>query len=49
MDATRFRESRQVKGGYYAEVNLSAKDMRRFCIQAMESLGISTDWSVETT
>ena len=48
-DPARFHRKRQLENGYFIEVNLSAKDVFRFCNQAIESIGLSTeDWRVET-
>ncbi|MBK9927706.1 MAG: DUF262 domain-containing protein [Anaerolineales bacterium] len=48
-DPARFRRNRKLDNDYYIEVNLSAKDVYRFCIQAMEAIGLSSDdWFVET-
>ena len=47
-DPNRFRRNRQLSNGYYIEVNLSAKDIYRFCTQSIESVGLSAkDWVVE--
>lgn len=48
-DAGKFRRNRQLGNGFYIEVNLSARDVFRFCNQAIESIGLSSeDWVVET-
>lgn len=48
-DRNRFRRNRQLQNGYFIEVNLSAKDIYRFCTQAIETLGLSShDWVVES-
>jgi hypothetical protein len=48
-DSGRFRRNRQLSNGFYIEVNISAKDVYRFCNQAIESIGLSSeDWIVET-
>lgn len=48
-NAGRFRSSRQLNNGYYYEVHLSAREIYRFCTQAIESIGLSKeDWIVET-
>lgn len=48
-DPARFRRNRKLDNDYYIEVNLSAKDVYRFCTQAIESIGLtSDDWFVET-
>ncbi len=44
-----FRSPRQLTNGYYMETNLSAADLYRFCVQAVESVGLSSEeWHVET-
>jgi hypothetical protein len=49
FDSGRFRRSRQLDNGYFIEVNLSSKDVYRFCRHAIESIGLSSDdWIVET-
>lgn len=48
-DPTKFRRNRQLSNGLFIEVNLSARDVHRFCTQAIQSVGLSSeDWSVET-
>ncbi len=48
-DSMRFRRNRQLNDGYYIEVNLWAKDIYWFCMQAIETIGlISHDWVVES-
>jgi hypothetical protein len=48
-DSGKFRRKRQLGNGFYIEVNLSAKDIYRFCNQAIESVGLtSEDWVVES-
>lgn len=48
-DPSRFRRKRELSNGFFIEVNLSAKDVCRFCTQAIESIGLSSeDWIVET-
>lgn len=48
-DKGKFRRSRQLSNGFYVEVNLSAKDIYRFCNQVIDSIGLSSDdWIVET-
>ncbi|MBS3947520.1 MAG: DUF262 domain-containing protein, partial [Dethiobacter sp.] len=48
-DPGKFRRKRQIENGFYIEVNLSAKDVYRFCNQVIDSLGLSSeDWIVET-
>ncbi len=47
-DKSRFRAARPVTNVLFMEVNLSASDIYRFCVQASELAGLSTDdWSVE--
>lgn len=49
-DKTKFRSVRELKCGMYVEVNLGAESIHRFCYQAIEALGLSSeDWRVETT
>ena len=46
-DPNRFRRNRKLNNGYYIEVNLSAKDIHRFCTQSVEAMGLSShDWVV---
>ena len=48
-DPGKFRRNRQLSNGFFIEVNLSAKDVYRFCNQAIESIGLSSDdWNVES-
>jgi uncharacterized protein with ParB-like and HNH nuclease domain len=43
------RSVRQLNNGYYVEVNLSAKDIYRFCVQCLEITHLSLeDWEVKT-
>jgi uncharacterized protein with ParB-like and HNH nuclease domain len=47
-DPGRFRRNRQLSNGYFIEVNLSARDVYRFCTQAIESIGLTNeDWIVD--
>jgi Protein of unknown function (DUF1524) len=49
IDANKFRHGRQLNNGYYIYVKFSAKDIYRFCSQAIASIGLSKeDWMVET-
>jgi hypothetical protein len=49
LDAGRFRSPHQLSNGFFIELNLSAKDIYRFCAQAIESIGLSGEnWIVET-
>lgn len=44
-----FRSPRQLSNGDFIETNLSASDINKFCIQAVEVAGLSPeDWFVET-
>jgi hypothetical protein len=44
---SKFREFRRLKNNVYIEVNLSAKEIQRFCVQAIESIELSIeDWKV---
>lgn len=48
-DSGKFRRDRQLKNGFFIEVHLSAQSIFRFCNQAIESIGLSSeDWVVET-
>ncbi len=48
-DKVRFKEIRQLKNEYYIEVRLSAKDIQRFCRQAIEIVGLSSEeWKIST-
>lgn len=47
-DPARFRASRQLPNGSFMETNLSAESIHRFCLQAGEVSGLSSeDWRVE--
>lgn len=47
-DSAMLRDGRQLANGTFMEVNLSAKALHTFCIQATEEAGISSeDWRVE--
>ena len=47
-DPARFRSSRQLPNGAFMEINLSAESIHRFCLQAAEASGLSSeDWRVE--
>lgn len=49
QDKTKFRSVRELKCGAYIEVHLSAESIYKFCYQAIETLGLSSeDWRVET-
>lgn len=48
-DSGRFRRNYKLTNGFYVYINLSAKSIYRFCSQAIESIGLSSeDWNVET-
>jgi hypothetical protein len=48
-DNSRFVKSRQLDAVYFIETNLSARNIYRFCIQTIETVGLSVeDWIVET-
>jgi hypothetical protein len=48
-DKTRFREIRQLKNNYYIEVRLSAKDIQKICLQAIQIVGLSNEeWKIST-
>jgi uncharacterized protein with ParB-like and HNH nuclease domain len=45
----RFKKYSQLDNGYYLNVYLNARDVYRFCTQAIEAVGLSReDWVVET-
>ena len=47
-DKNKFRAVRELSNGAFIEVNLSAKAIYNFCIQVIETLGLtSEDWKVE--
>jgi hypothetical protein len=49
-DKNKFRAIRQLKNGYFVEVNLSAQSIQKMCLQAMETIELtSEDWNVEQT
>ena len=49
QDAVSLRSSRKLQNNYFIETNLSAKSIHRFCVQAIESIGLTKDdWIVET-
>lgn len=49
-EQNKFRAIRVLKNGAYIEVNLSAQAIQRFCVQALETIELSSDdWNVETT
>ncbi len=44
-----FRTSRQLKNGVFLNTNLSAKDIHKFCLKAIETAELSSeDWEVKT-
>ncbi len=48
MSDEKFKSSRLLKNNYRVNVGLSAKDVQRFCYQAIESVGLTAeDWRVE--
>lgn len=48
-DGIGLRSSRKLQNDYFIEINLSAKSIHRFCVQAIESIGLTKDdWIVET-
>lgn len=48
-DLAEFNDRRQLKCGLFANVNLSAKGITRFCLRALEAAGLDLDeWVVET-
>ena len=47
-DSSKFHQSRQLANGAFMESNLSAESIHRFCLQAAEVSGLSSDdWRVE--
>jgi hypothetical protein len=47
-DPAKFRSSRPLPNGAFMEANLSAEAIHRFCLQAAEVSGLSSeDWRVE--
>jgi hypothetical protein len=47
-DKDQFRVSRELKNGVFIKVHFSGKDIRRFCFQAIEAVGLtSDDWKVD--
>ncbi len=48
-EKSKFRAVRELKNGTFIEVNLSAQAIQRFCIQAMETIDLtSEDWKIQT-
>lgn len=48
-DQTKFRAAHQLTNGAYIEVHMGAQRIARFCEQAIEAIGLTTeDWRVET-
>ncbi len=46
---SRFRATRELANGVFIEVHLSAHDIKRFCLQAVEAVDLTADdWVVET-
>jgi uncharacterized protein with ParB-like and HNH nuclease domain len=49
-DPQRLRNPRELKNGFYAETNLSAREIERLCRQVMETIDCSADdWHVEVS
>lgn len=49
FDESRFHSVRRLNNGAYIELNRSANVIYRFCVQAAESIGLtSEDWNVES-
>lgn len=49
-DPSNYRATRKLQNGAFAEVNLSATAIQRFCMQAMDVLELtSDDWRVEAS
>ncbi len=47
-DKKKFRAIRELNNGAYIEVNLSAKAIQKFCFQAIETIGLTSDeWQVD--
>jgi uncharacterized protein with ParB-like and HNH nuclease domain len=47
-DKKRFRAIRELRNGAFIEVNLSAQAIQRFCLQALETIDLtSEDWRIE--
>ncbi|PGH40389.1 MAG: hypothetical protein CRN43_03310 [Candidatus Nephrothrix sp. EaCA] len=46
-DKNKFRTTKELKNGYFIEVNLSAKSIRKFCYQALETVELGSEWKVE--
>ncbi len=47
-DKNKFRAIRELKNGYFIEMNLSAQTIQKVCYQAMETLDLtSEDWNVQ--
>ncbi|MGB8409121.1 MAG: DUF262 domain-containing protein [Gallionella sp.] len=45
-----FRSARELVGGVFIEVNLSADSIRDFCLQTVEFVGLTrAEWRIETT
>lgn len=48
-DKNKFRAYRQLKNGYYFEVNLSAQNIQKLCFKTIETIDLtSEDWQVLT-
>lgn len=49
-DPAKFRTSRQLSNGAFMETNLGSESIHKFCLQAAEASGLSSeDWRVEYT
>jgi len=47
-DKKKFRAIRELNNGTYIEVNLSAQSIQKFCYQAIEAIGLTSDeWQVD--
>lgn len=47
-DSTKLRKTKKLKNGFYVETNLSAERIHRFCNQAIQIVGLSSeDWQIE--
>lgn len=48
-DKTKFRAVRELRCGAFVEVNLGSEAIYRFCLQAIEAIGLSSDeWKVDS-
>src|ERR1039458_5802951 len=47
-DKNKFRAIRELKNGFFIEVNLSAQSIQKLCSQAMETIELtSDDWNID--